>query len=136
MGATWNRDVEVVTGACEGGSQTNHLSVSLSQGNANPPDHATDGPNQIHVNSGDRTGANGAQIIYHAKTSGLTLTGIVAKDGSDLTGLEANPQGQGRTLVLNDTGGSGITYTYYVQGTYDSKTVDTCDPQIHNEDDG
>lgn len=136
MGATWNRDVDIAAGACPGGSESEHLTVSVSANNGNPPDHPNDKANNITVNTADRSGANGAQIIYHAKTQGLTLTGIVAKEGSNLTGLSAEPRGNGETLVLSDTGGPGITYTYYVQGTYGGSSVQTCDPQIHNEDDG
>ena len=133
--ATWNRDVNHVAGPCPNGSESEHLTVAVSQNNGNPPDHANDTANDIHVNAADRAG-NGAQIIYHAKTGGLTLTGIVAKDGSNLTGLSATPRGNGETLVLSDTGGPGVTYSYYVRGSYSGSTVDTCDPQIHNEDDG
>ncbi|MEJ2205898.1 MAG: hypothetical protein P8170_17525 [Gemmatimonadota bacterium] len=106
--------------------------VDLSRVNANPPDHPNDGPTEIHVSRTDRTGRHGAQVLYHAKTARLNLTGI---DPDNQDGLAASTRGNGETLVLSDTGPAGKTYTYTVLGTYDGSPVHTCDPQIHNEDD-
>jgi hypothetical protein len=132
MGQTWNRDVNLGSGACPGGTETNHLTISLTGSGANPPDHPNDTATDINVSASDRSGG-GAKIIYHAK-DGVDLTGIEAIDGSDLTGLASSANPSGNLLTLTDTGAKGVTYNYLVVGTYNNATIKTCDPQIHNEE--
>ncbi len=130
MGSVWNRDVEVVSGACPNGTETHHLKVTKSAQNPDPPGHTQDTATDIYVTASDR-GQGGAKLNYHVKTQGLDLTGI---EPDDQNGLSANAQGGGNLLVLTDTGGKGVTYTYLVVGTYNNATIKTCDPQIHNEE--
>lgn len=132
MPSTWNRDIDLGTGACPDGTETNHLTVSMPGAGANPSDHPNDTATSITVSASDRRGG-GAKIIYHAK-DGVVLTGIEAIDGSDLTGLASSANPSGNLLTLTDTGDKGVTYNYFVVGTLNGATIKTCDPQIHNEE--
>jgi len=129
MGEVWKRQVTVT-----GKKPNQKLTISHEPGKnkGNPPGR-TDGANVIKVRTADRKGG-GAKVKYYIGTKGLQLTGVRFAPPTIPAGLSAEVRGAGEMLWLIDKGSAGDVYDYLIMGSYDGASIESPDPEIHNED--
>ena len=125
MGEKWRRDVRRIPG------DNPHLEITTpDKGN---PHGRTDSPTIIKVKKADRKDG-GAEVVYQSQTQGLQLIGLTLDPPSIPSGLTVEVRGGGEMLWLTDKGGKGDCYNYRILASYDGTTLESPDPEIHNED--